>query len=110
MYRRTRAVLLRPAAYRPNRMAQSLPNLAMHTVRLTWPAFIGLTFVTTAHAQGTMDFSGATTLMQTFKAVRVGLFVLGNDEPLLEIVPEGKSSISGPNQANSSARSLRCCF
>jgi len=35
--------------------------------RLIGPSFIVLSFAAVAHAQGTMDFSGAQTLMGTFK-------------------------------------------
>lgn len=35
------------------------------------PALIALAFSTAAHAQGTMDFSGATTLMTTFKTFAI---------------------------------------
>ena len=108
MFPKSHAVIPRRTNYLAKRLAQlfSRGDL-LYATRAIWPTLLALTFAHVAHAQGTMDFSGATTLMQTFKAVRVGLFVLGNDEPLLEIVPEGKSSISGPNQANSSARSLK---
>jgi hypothetical protein len=34
--------------------------------RVMAPSLVGLTLATAAHAQGTMDFSGATTLMGTF--------------------------------------------
>jgi hypothetical protein len=33
------------------------------------PALLALSFARVAHAQGTMDFSGAQTLMGTFKTV-----------------------------------------
>lgn len=36
-------------------------------LRVVWPALIALSCATAAHAQGTMDFSGAQTLMGTFK-------------------------------------------
>jgi hypothetical protein len=39
--------------------------------RVMAPSFIALTFATAAHAQGTMDFSGATTLMGTFKTFAI---------------------------------------
>ena len=40
-------------------------------VRAFAPALVALSFVTAAHAQGTMDFSGATTLMATFKTFAI---------------------------------------
>lgn len=67
MYRRTSVALPRHTADHSNRWAQPLLRLAAHVGRFVFPAFIGLTFATAAHAQGTMDFSGATTLMNTFK-------------------------------------------
>lgn len=36
-------------------------------VRVLTPTLLALSIATIAHAQGTMDFSGATTLMSTFK-------------------------------------------
>jgi len=40
---------------------------AAHQVRLVLPAILPLVLSTVVHAQGTMDFSGAQTLMGTFK-------------------------------------------
>ncbi len=40
-------------------------------VRAFAPALVALSFVTAAHAQGTMDFSGAQTLMGTFKTFAI---------------------------------------
>jgi hypothetical protein len=40
-------------------------------LRLLSPTLIALTFAGVAHAQGTMDFSGAQTLMGTFKTFAV---------------------------------------
>jgi hypothetical protein len=42
-----------------------------HVVRALAPAIMVLTFATVAHAQGTMDFSGAQTLMGTFKTFAI---------------------------------------
>jgi len=44
-------------------LQQKLSSIARALV----PAAIALSFATVAHAQGTMDFSGAQTLMGTFK-------------------------------------------
>jgi ParB family chromosome partitioning protein len=41
----------------------------MRAIRAIAPAFFALSLATVAHAQGTMDFSGATTLMTTFKTL-----------------------------------------
>jgi hypothetical protein len=40
----------------------------LRLARILFPSLIALTLTTAAHAQGTMDFSGAQTLMGTFKA------------------------------------------
>jgi hypothetical protein len=40
-------------------------------IRAIAPALVALSFATAAHAQGTMDFSGAQTLMGTFKTFAV---------------------------------------
>ena len=40
-------------------------------VRVMTPTLIALSFATAAHAQGTMDFSGAQTLMGTFKTFAI---------------------------------------
>ena len=64
------------ALSRPNRLANrkaspfSKQSLA-HTFRVMAPALFALTFASVAHAQGTMDFSGAQTLMGTFKTFAV---------------------------------------
>jgi hypothetical protein len=42
-----------------------------HAFRVMGPALFALTFASVAHAQGTMDFSGAQTLMGTFKTFAV---------------------------------------
>ncbi len=41
------------------------------SVRVMAPTLFALAFASAAHAQGTMDFSGATTLMGTFKTFAV---------------------------------------
>ena len=40
-------------------------------IRAFAPALVAISFVTAAHAQGTMDFSGAQTLMGTFKTFAI---------------------------------------
>jgi hypothetical protein len=40
-------------------------------IRTMAPTFVALSCVGVAHAQGTMDFSGATTLMSTFKTFAI---------------------------------------
>ncbi|MCU1223901.1 MAG: traI protein helicase [Edaphobacter sp.] len=44
---------------------------AVSAIRVLAPLLMTLTFASVAHAQGTMDFSGATTLMSTFKTFAV---------------------------------------
>lgn len=43
----------------------------MRAIRTLAPAFFALSVATVAHAQGTMDFSGAQTLMTTFKTFAI---------------------------------------
>jgi hypothetical protein len=45
-----------------------LHQTSRHLVRAFVPTLIALTLAKAVHAQGTMDFSGAQTLMGTFKA------------------------------------------
>ena len=42
-----------------------------HATRVMAPTLLALAFASAAHAQGTMDFSGATTLMGTFKTFAI---------------------------------------
>ena len=42
-----------------------------HAFRVMAPTLVALTFASAAHAQGTMDFSGAQTLMGTFKTFAI---------------------------------------
>ena len=51
--------------------SRSLPNKLVHALRIMAPTLFALTFAGVAHAQGTMDFSGAQTLMGTFKTFAV---------------------------------------
>ncbi len=68
------------AVSRPNPLStQSSPRLAKrkvtqylaHAARVMAPTLVALTFASVAHAQGTMDFSGAQTLMGTFKTFAI---------------------------------------
>ena len=43
----------------------------LHAARVIAPTLVAVTCVSAAHAQGTMDFSGAQTLMGTFKTFAV---------------------------------------
>jgi len=68
------------AVSRPNpHSTPSSPRLAKrkvtqsfaHAARVMAPTLVALTFASVAHAQGTMDFSGAQTLMGTFKTFAI---------------------------------------
>jgi len=55
-----------PSSFRKTNFNRKL----FHAARTLGPTFVALAIAglsSVAHAQGTMDFSGATTLMQTFK-------------------------------------------
>ena len=55
-----------------NRKASSFSKQSLaHAFRVMAPALVALTFASAAHAQGTMDFSGAQTLMGTFKTFAI---------------------------------------
>ncbi|HMG03484.1 MAG TPA: 3-hydroxyacyl-CoA dehydrogenase family protein [Edaphobacter sp.] len=68
MYRIRRAASGRYTANRIKRSAQPFTKRQiLQAARALWPMLATLAFSGVAHAQGTMDFSGATTLMSTFK-------------------------------------------
>ncbi|MDQ2834678.1 MAG: hypothetical protein M3Y50_13265 [Acidobacteriota bacterium] len=52
-------------------LKQSAKISIANAVRVMAPALFALAFASAAHAQGTMDFSGATTLMGTFKTFAI---------------------------------------
>jgi hypothetical protein len=55
-----------------DRWAQRFNKQKMtNAIRMVAPTLFALTFASVAHAQGTMDFSGATTLMGTFKTFAI---------------------------------------
>ncbi len=61
--------LLIPSA---NRLSgQTLKTTLLSAIRTMAPTLLALAFAGVAHAQGTMDFSGATTLMTTFKTFAI---------------------------------------
>ena len=61
--------LLIPSA---NRLSgQTLKTTLLSAIRAMAPTLLALSFAGVAHAQGTMDFSGATTLMTTFKTFAI---------------------------------------
>ena len=54
------------------RLAQLSPKRTLlQALRVAAPTLVALTFAGVAHGQGTMDFSGAQTLMGTFKTFAV---------------------------------------
>jgi hypothetical protein len=50
---------------------QTLQTTLLSAIRTMAPTLCALSFVGVAHAQGTMDFSSATTLMTTFKTFAI---------------------------------------
>jgi hypothetical protein len=69
------AVVLRKTTHLAKRLAQpfSRRNL-LHAARVMGPTLLAISFAgvaNVAHAQGTMDFSGAQTLMGTFKTFAI---------------------------------------
>jgi len=67
MFRRSCAVIAHKTTYLAKRLAQPLSKRKLlHAARVIGPTLVALTFAGVAHAQGTMDFSGAQTLMGTF--------------------------------------------
>jgi hypothetical protein len=67
MFRRSHVVIPRSTTHLAKRLAQPLFRRKLfHAARVLWPTLVALTFASVAHAQGTMDFSGAQTLMGTF--------------------------------------------
>ena len=61
--------LLIPSA---NRLSgQTLKTTLLSAIHAMAPTLLALSFAGVAHAQGTMDFSGATTLMTTFKTFAI---------------------------------------
>ena len=61
-------LLVQPANRRAER---SLKQTVAHAIRVLAPTLVALSFAGVAHAQGTMDFSGAQTLMGTFKTFAI---------------------------------------
>jgi hypothetical protein len=49
----------------------NLHRKLLHAARVMGPTLVAFAFAGVAHAQGTMDFSGATTLMTTFKTFAI---------------------------------------
>lgn len=75
MSRRNRFRLRNQEPNRPQhcfkQLRTRLSTSAAHAMRVMGPVLVALSFAGVAHAQGTMDFSGATTLMTTFKTFAI---------------------------------------
>ena len=65
----TRGVLIVAFRRRLRHIVSTLQLL--RAIRVIGPTLVALSFAGVAHAQGTMDFSGATTLMGTFKTFSI---------------------------------------
>ena len=73
---RNPASLKRNIDFRALSFSERLRGLAytqqlVRAIRIVGPTLVALSFAGVAHAQGTMDFSGAQTLMGTFKAFAI---------------------------------------
>ena len=72
MYRRILASLSKSIADLDKRLAQPNIQRKVHLAsRMIGPTLVALTFAGVAHAQGTIDFSGASTVMSTFKTFAI---------------------------------------
>jgi hypothetical protein len=103
MLQREHAVSPRKTTFPANRLAQpiSKQNLC-HAVPAMGPALVMLTLgavASVAHAQGTMDFSGAQTLMGTFKTTLMKALLdhIPRHERLVVIEQPAELKISHPN-------------
>jgi len=72
MSSRYRVVIPSNTAHLAKRLAQPFSKRKLlYAARLIGPTLVALTFAGAAHAQGTMDFSGAQTLMGSFKTFAI---------------------------------------
>jgi hypothetical protein len=71
MFRRTPFALPFPSTNQSKRLAQHFKRNLVHIARTLAPTLFAIAFASAAHAQGTMDFTGATTLMTTFKTFAI---------------------------------------
>ncbi len=95
MFRRSRFVIPRNTTHLAKRLAQPFSKQKLlRAARVMGPTLVALAFAGVAHAQGTMDFSGAQTLMTTFKTFAIyagaiicfgGLIYCGNPHDEWEI-------------------------
>ena len=71
MSRRNCLAIAKPTADRSTRLAYPPISTIIRAARVVRPLAVTLALAGVAHAQGTMDFSGATTLMGTFKTFAI---------------------------------------
>lgn len=71
IFRRDASRNRQPLSSANRQMEQPLKTTLLSTIRTMAPTLLALSFAGVAHAQGTMDFSGATTLMTTFKTFAI---------------------------------------
>jgi hypothetical protein len=72
MFSRSKIIPLHRTTRLAKRLAHPFSKHNLHRAAHTlWPTLLALSFAGVAHAQGTMDFSGATTLMTTFKTFAI---------------------------------------
>jgi len=60
-----------PIPFANRQTDHTLKTSLLSAIRTMAPTLLALSFAGVAHAQGTMDFSGATTLMTTFKTFAI---------------------------------------
>jgi hypothetical protein len=60
-----------PFPFATRRAPRSLKQELCNAARILAPTLVAFAFASVAHAQGTMDFSGAQTLMGTFKTFAI---------------------------------------
>jgi hypothetical protein len=71
IFRRDASRNWQPIPFASRWMEHPLKTILLSAIRTMAPTLFALSFAGVAHAQGTMDFSGATTLMNTFKTFAI---------------------------------------
>ena len=71
IFRRDASRNRQPIPFASRWMEHPLKTILLSAIRTMAPTLFALSFAGVAHAQGTMDFSGATTLMTTFKTFAI---------------------------------------
>ncbi|SNT11967.1 Type II/IV secretion system protein [Granulicella rosea] len=99
MSHRSSFAVPRTISQRKARLMQFSSQQLMRAMRLIAPTLVAMSFAGVAHAQGTMDFSGAQTLMGTFKTtLLIGLLDhVPQNERLLIIEQPAELKVSHPN-------------